>query len=101
MAHKEHKTEARCYLEAVQERGGAGGAAGGGVGGAAGGGAVGAAGGVAGGAAGGGAGAAAQGSASMEEDDIKRRGRYVAPEYDESNAHCVLESFLDSGTDQT
>ena len=37
----------------------------------------------------------------MEEDDLKRRGRYVAPGCDESNAHCVLESYLDSGTDQT
>jgi hypothetical protein len=80
VAHKEHKTEARCYREVVQERGGQD--------------------------------RLAddvednsmdmpQGSASMEEDDIKRRGRYVAPEYDESNAHCVLESHLDSGTDQT
>jgi hypothetical protein len=39
----------------------------------------------------------------MEEDDIKRRGVVgdISPEYDESNAHCVLESYLDSGTDQT
>ena len=37
----------------------------------------------------------------MEEDDIHRRVRYVGTEYDESNAHCVLDSYLDSGTDQT
>ena len=91
VTHKEHKTETRCYLEA----------AGGGAGGAAGGGAGGAARGEAGGAAHEGAGGAAQGSAFMEEDDIKRRVRYVGPEYDESNAYCVLESYLDSGADQT